>query len=184
MKTGVDFSRSLNGTADRMILQLLNDPQIRQLVRDTARLSVKRIRQSLGDEIRAADETALSREVNSVEVRQQLLKGLPGEAILIASAMAFDTFREGAAFFGLTSKTARHQIGRSLKAAESEKAVRLMRTVLLASHILGSAEDARAYLAMQNFALGGITPLELLVSSEGEHLVLNELIVHADCGPV
>lgn len=183
MKTEIAFIPATKGAADAMALQLLDDSQLGQQVRDTAKLSIERLRQSLGDAITACG-TAMSPAVDSVQVHQRLLKGLPGEAMFIASAMAFDTFREGEVFFGLSAKTARQRIGRSLDAGEGEKALRLVRALSLAASALGSAEEARAYLKTPNFALGGMTPRELLLTAEGEQLVLNELQTHRDGGPV
>lgn len=184
MKTVIAFSSITKGAADAMALQLLDDSQLGQQVRDTAKLSIERLRQSLGDAITTACGTAMPPAVDSVQVHQRLLKGLPGEAMFIASAMAFDTFREGEVFFGLSAKTARQRIGRCLDAGEGEKALRLVRALSLAARALGSAEEARAYLKTPNFALGGMTPRELLLTAEGEQLVLNELQTHMDGGPV
>ncbi len=184
MKAEIAVSPMSKGAADAMALQLLDDTQLGQQVRDTAKLSIERLRDSLGKSLILAGDALLLQAVDSVQVHQRLLKGLPGEAMFIASAMAFDTFREGEMFFGLSAKTARQRIGRSLDAGEGEKALRLVRALSLAARALGSAEEARAYLKTPNFALGGMTPRELLLTAEGEQLVLNELQTHMDGGPV
>lgn len=116
------------------------------------------------------------------EVHQRLVEGLPGEAIFVVSALAFDTFQKGEAFFGVSSKTARRRIGNRLDVYESEKALRLVHVVLLVSQLVGGAEAARAYHRTPNYALGGMTPRDLLLTSEGERLVLNELAMHYDGG--
>jgi hypothetical protein len=54
----------------------------------------------------------------------------------------------------------------------------------MASELLGSPEAGRQYLRTTNFALGGVTPLGLLKTAEGEQLVLNELQTQAAGGPV
>lgn len=56
--------------------------------------------------------------------------------------------------------------------------------VTLALRLIGNAKQQRAYLETPNFALGGMTPMELLQTSEGEQLVLNELQMHLESGPV
>lgn len=54
----------------------------------------------------------------------------------------------------------------------------------LAGRLLGDPDQVRAYLTTPNFALGGITPMELLQTEAGKQLVLNELQAHLDGGPV
>ncbi len=177
----ISFSKAV---ADAMALHLLGNLQLGQQVRETSKLSIERLRESLGEAMLHIWEIPASGTVDAVQVHQRLLKGLPGEAMFIASAMAFDTFREGEAFFGLSSKTARQRIGRNLDAGEGEKALRLVRALSLATRAMGSSDEARAYLKTPNFALGGLTPRELLQTAEGEQLVLNELQTHMESGPV
>ena len=52
-----------------------------------------------------------------------------------------------------------------------------------ATAVLGASDAAETYLRTGNFALGGTPPAELLQSSEGERVVLNELRMHLECGP-
>ncbi|WP_295686588.1 MbcA/ParS/Xre antitoxin family protein [uncultured Nevskia sp.] len=54
----------------------------------------------------------------------------------------------------------------------------------LAVRLFGDPDQVRAYLKMPNFALGGMTPMELLQTEAGKQLVLNELQAHLDGGPV
>lgn len=67
---------------------------------------------------------------------------------------------------------------------EGEKALRVVRAVLLAGDVLGSPEEGRAHLTLPNVALGGMTPRGLLMTAEGGRLVLNELHTHTDGGPI
>jgi len=184
MKTGVTFSFITRGAADTIMLDLLDDSKLGESVRNTGKLSISRIRTSFSRALTKACDTENSPIVDSVQLRQRLLKGLPGEAILIASAIAFDTLREGEDFFGLSASTARERIGRTLDANESEKALRLIRAVSLAACVMGGLDEARAYLKTPQFALGGVTPREMLLKTEGEQLVINELQTHMDGGPV
>jgi hypothetical protein len=46
--------------------------------------------------------------------------------------------------------------------------------------VFGNHNVARRWLRTRNFALGGITPRDLLKTSEGERVVLNELQAQAD----
>ena len=57
------------------------------------------------------------------------------------------------------------------------------RVLIEATAVLG-ADAAETYLRTGNFALGGTTPAELLESSEGERVVLNELRTHLESGPL
>ena len=56
------------------------------------------------------------------------------------------------------------------------------RCVLIEATAVLGADAAQTYLHTGNFALGGTTPAELLQSSEGERVVLNELRTHLECG--
>ena len=175
------------GMADTMAFSVLDNSALKKSVRGASKLSIEGLRHSLGRAIvEAAAGAAKARAIptDPVEVHRRLLRGLPGEAMFIASAMAFDTFKEGEAFFGLTAKTARQRIGKNLDPTESEKALRLARALGMATQALGDVEEAIAYLRTPNFALGGMAPRELLQTAEGEQLVLNEIQAQADGGPV
>jgi uncharacterized protein (DUF2384 family) len=65
----------------------------------------------------------------------------------------------------------------------SDRAARYWRVLIGAAAVLG-ADGAQTYLHTGNFALGGTPPAELLQSSEGERVVLNELRTHLECGPL
>jgi uncharacterized protein (DUF2384 family) len=65
----------------------------------------------------------------------------------------------------------------------SDRAARCRRVLTEATAALG-ADAAQTYLHTGNFALGGTTPAELLQSSKGERVVLNELRTHLECGPL
>ena len=175
------------GVADTMAFNVLDNATLKSSVRGASKLSIEGLRNSLGRviaEVSTGAATARASSIDPVDVHRRLLRGLPGEAMFIASAMAFDTFKEGEAFFGLTAKTARQRIGKSLGPTESEKALRLARALGMATQALGDVEEAMTYLKTPNFALGGMAPRELLQTAEGEQLVLNEIQAHADGGPV
>lgn len=44
-------------------------------------------------------------------------------------------------------------------------------------------EVAATYMHTKNFALGGLTPAQLVATEEGTQLVLTEVSAQADCGP-
>lgn len=178
------FSTSTKAENDALALQLLSETVLRRHLLIVGKPNIVRLRRSIAYFMSTGSESAMPPTVDSVEVHQRLVKGLPGEAVLIATAMAFDTFKEGQIFFGLSARAVRSRVGRRLDSGKSEKALRLVQAAAMAARVLGSAEDARAYLKTRNIALGGMTPCELLITSQGSQLVLNELQTHADCGPV
>jgi putative toxin-antitoxin system antitoxin component (TIGR02293 family) len=71
-----------------------------------------------------------------------------------------------------------------LDTAASERAMRAARVTTAAAEVLGSFDAARKYMHTKNFALGGSTPVDLLKTSEGERMVLNELQAQAEGGPL
>lgn len=123
--------------------------------------------------------------LSPIEVHRRISVGLPGFAILIAGALALENLAEVSGHFRVTPKTLRARAAAAkLSASDSELAVRTVRVWLMARKVLGDADSARRYLRTRNFALGGATPLELVQTSEGERLVLDELQAHADSGPL
>lgn len=66
----------------------------------------------------------------------------------------------------------------------SSASARAARRVLIEATAVLGADATQTYLRTGNFALGGTTPAELLQSSEGEPMVLNELRAHLECGPL
>lgn len=179
------FAGVTKGAADTLAFRVLDDDVLKSWVRNSSKRSIEGLRHSMWRAFAdAAAENANSASIDPLDVHHRLLRGLPGEAMFIASAMAFDTFKEGETFFGRTAKTARQRLGKSLDPTESEKALRLARALSMAMQALGDVEEAVTYLKTPNFALGGMAPRELLQTAEGEQLVLNEIQTHADGGPV
>lgn len=119
-----------------------------------------------------------------LEVHRRLLEGLSGESLLVSSSMFLSSLSEAEEFFELSFKTIKSKLGKSLDTAASERAMRAARVTTAAAELLGSFDAARKYMHTKNFALGGSTPAELLKTSEGERLVLNELQAQAEGGPL
>ena len=81
------------------------------------------------------------------------------------------------------SALARHEYDlRMSTSPSSDSAARYRRVLVEATAVLG-ADVAGTYLRTRNFALGGTASAELLVSSEGGCVVLNELRTQVECGP-
>jgi len=169
---------------DRVVLWLYSsDPLLRVVRRQTKTnlelLWEETVRRLTKDECRECHEA-----LEPLEVHQRIVKGLPGEALFLASAMAFDSMSEALQVFDVSPKTAKLRIGDRLSAGESEIALRIGRVLTMAGEVFGSLDAARKYLATPNFALGGAVPRELLKTAEGEQLVLSELQSQAEGGPV
>lgn len=119
-----------------------------------------------------------------LQIHRKIVEGLPGEALFVSSAMAFDSVTDALRLFDVTSKTAKQRIGDRLSPSESEIALRIGRVFTMASKVFNSLDAAREYLQTPNFALGGTVPRDLLQTAEGEQLVLSELQTQAEGGPV
>jgi putative toxin-antitoxin system antitoxin component (TIGR02293 family) len=117
-------------------------------------------------------------------VHRRIVSGLPGIALVIASAMAYDSMQEALPLFDLSAKTAKQRMWQTLAPNEGEIALRIGRVLTIAADALGSLDAARQYLRTPNFALGGAAPRDLLRTAEGEQIVLGEIQAQAEGGPV
>jgi putative toxin-antitoxin system antitoxin component (TIGR02293 family) len=194
---GTRFSES-KVAIDARVLQLFASKAIQRILRNPARTQLEPLWLATALAIsRTADpkgqtKTRIGQRLSrpsggsddALGVHRLLVAGLPGEALYISSAMAFDNLQDALSLFGLSAKTARARIGDRLSPSESEIALRIGRVFTMAADLFGSPDLARIYLRTSNFALGGAAPRDLLKTAEGEQLVLSELQAHADGGPV
>ncbi len=193
LPVGAAFGR-VESALDLSVLDLFESRSIRRFLRTSSRALLESIWEQARRELGPALEQPAPRErkvrraaepaAGPLEVHRRLVSGLPGEALFISSAMAFDSMAEALPFFDVSAKTARSRLGERLTPAESEMALRIGRTLAMAGRVLGSLEAARAYLRTGNFALGGAVPRDLLRTAAGEQVVLAELQAQADGGPV
>jgi len=95
--------------------------------------------------------TPARRAMAPLEIHDQLVKGLPGEALFVSSAMAFDSMTEALALFDVSAKTAKQRIGERLSSSESEIALRIGRVWAMAADVFASLDAARNYLRTPNF---------------------------------
>jgi putative toxin-antitoxin system antitoxin component (TIGR02293 family) len=167
---------------DTRLLTLFRSQAIRRRLREQPKLNLGVIAARAQLELATATERGASFDGRGVH--QQLVAGLPGQALFIAAALAFESLAEALPYFDLSIKTAWQKLDHGLSRSESEQALRLGRAAALAAELFGSAEAGRRYLHTPHFALGGSTPLELLKTAEGEQLVLTELQTQAAGGPV
>ena len=177
---GASFAQR-RGDVDARLLKVFDDPAILRTLTGRQKLDLPDLAERVADALEGGRRTT---PVDALAVHRRLVKGLPGVALFVASALAFDSLTEALPFFDVTAKTARAKLESALSPAEGDQALRLARAAALAGELLGSAEEGRRYLHTPNFALGGATPLELLKTGYGEPLVLGELQAHSAGGPV
>jgi len=168
---------------DHRVLRLFNSRGLKRHLRDQGKVNFAvlwplTIKALLEDRQSSAPVEA---SMQQLDIHQSIIEGLPGEALLISSAMAFDSMQEALPFFEVSAKTARARVGEVLPASQ---ALRIGRVLTIAWDLFGSLEIARQYLRTPNFALGGAIPRDLLRTSEGEQVVLAGLQTQAASGPV
>ena len=169
---------------DRRVLKLFGSKSIHRVLHDQSKTNLDTIWEKAAEELEGQGNGRKVRAAQSLDVHDRIVEGLPGEALYISSAMAFDSLQEALPLFSITAKTARQRIGQSLPANEGEIALRIGRALTIAGEALGSLEAARNYLRTPNFALGGAAPRDLLKTAEGEQVVLAEIQAQAEGGPV
>lgn len=182
-QAGSSLRRSL---VDQRVLRLFNSKGLKRNLRDQGKvnfavlwsLTVKALMEDRQTSVPAQATT------QQLDIHQSIIEGLPGEALFISSAMAFDSMQEALPFFEVSAKTARGRVGELLPASQGEIALRIGRVLTIAWDLFGSLEVARQYLRTPNFALGGAIPRDLLRTGEGEQVVLAELQTQAAGGPV
>jgi len=170
------------GRLDMRLLTLFRSKVIRRSLREQPKLNLGLI--AARAQLELATATPHSASVDALRVHHELVAGLPGQALFIAAALAFESLAEALPYFDLSIKTAWQKLDDRLSRSEGEQALRLSRVATLGTELLGSTDAGRRYLHTPNFALGGSTPLELLKTAEGEQLVLTELQTQAGGGPV
>ncbi|MFM7086008.1 MAG: antitoxin Xre/MbcA/ParS toxin-binding domain-containing protein [Cyanobium sp.] len=178
------LSGAVDGTSiDAWLLAVLEDEELRQQVRQLKKVELATVWQ-LTRSFLLLRHSTVPAPPDPLDVHRRLIAGLAGESLLVSSSMFLDTLTEAEGFFDLSFKTIKSRLGRALDTAASERAVRGARATLTAAEVFGDFESARAYMHTPNYALGGHTPAELIKTSEGERIVLNELQTQAECGPL
>ena len=168
---------------DAWLLAVLEDEELRQQVRQLKKVELATVWQ-LTRSFLLLRHSRMSAPPDPLEVHRRLIAGLAGESLLVSSSMFLDTLSEAEGFFELSFKTIKSRLGRALDTAASERAMRGARATLTAAEVFGDFEAARTYMHTPNYALGGHTPAELIKTSEGERIVLNELQTQAEGGPL
>ena len=168
---------------DAWLLAVLEDEELRQQVRQLKKVELATVWQ-LTRSFLLLRHSRVSDPPDPLEVHRRLIAGLAGESLLVSSSMFLNTLSEAEGFFELSFKTIKSRLGRALDTAASERAMRGARATLTAAEVFGDFEAARTYMHTPNYALGGHTPAELIKTSEGERIVLNELQTQAEGGPL
>lgn len=168
---------------DAWLLAVLEDEDLRQQMRQLKKVELANVWQLTRTSLllRHCKETSLA---DPLDLHRRLIAGLAGEALLVSSSMFLDTLTDAEGFFDLSFMTIKSLLGSVLDTAASERAMRGARATLTAAEVLGGFEAARTYMHTLNYALGGHTPAELIKTSEGERIVLNELHPQAEGGPL
>lgn len=179
-QSGHDIDRA---AIDARVMALFDNASLRSHVRKLDKVELSSVWR-LTRQVLARKGASVADPVSPMEVHRRMLEGLAGETLLVSSAMFLGNLADAEKFFGLSFKTIKARLGGSLDTAASEKAMRAARATMTAAEVLGSYDAARAYMHTRNFALGGATPAELVKTSDGERIVLNELHAQAEGGPL
>ena len=168
---------------DARVIALFDNASLRSHVRKLDKVELASVWR-LTLQVLSRKTASAAEPLSPIEVHKRLLEGLAGETLLVSSAMFLSNLADAEKFFGLSFKTIKSRLGGSLDTAASERAMRAARATMTAAEVLGSYDAARAYMHTRNFALGGATPAELVKTSDGERIVLNELHAQSEGGPL
>lgn len=174
----------LRSASDRRVLDLFASRTLKRTLRDQGKTNLEAVWLQASKELQAPAAASRRSSPGPLDVHRRIVSGLPGIALVIASAMAFDSMQEALPLFDLSPKTAKQRMWQTLAPNEGEIALRIGRVLTLAGDALGSLDAARQYLRTPNFALGGVAPRDLLRTAEGEQIVLAEIQAQAEGGPV
>jgi len=167
---------------DARVLALFDNASLRSHVRKLDKVELASVWR-LTQQVLSRKTATAAAPLSSLEVHRRMLEGLAEETLLVSSAMFLSNLADAEKFFGLSFKTIKARLGGTLDTAASDRAMRAARATMTAAEVLGSYDAARAYMHTRNYALGGTTPAELIKTSEGERIVLNELHAQAEGGP-
>lgn len=171
------------GAVDAHVIALFDNELLRRKLRQLEKVEIAAVRRLVQAALARAPRVP-GEPASPTQVHRRIVHGLPGEALLISSALFLDNLVQAEDYFGLSFKTLKARLGGRLDITTGERALRAARAALAAAQVFGSLEAAREYLHTRNFALGGATPAELLKTAEGERIVLDELHAQAEGAPL
>lgn len=127
-------------------------------------------------ERRLGDAGRKPKEMSGIELHREIEAGIPGKSIPILLAVLEMTKEDFSAFLGRARKTLNELAGRKrLSRTDSDLLYRLSRALVHAASVFEDAGYAVRWLKDSNEALGGMRPLSLLATVEGDELVHAEL---------
>ena len=123
-------------------------------------------------EILGGARSAVGRGPSSRALRDRIKGGLPYHSFDVLRERPQLSLPEAAAVLNVPLRTlARRKIEKKLAADESDRLYRLARVAAHAVDVLGSEQQAAAWLRRSNRALGGESPLEVLDTDIGARQV-------------
>ena len=117
--------------------------------------------------------------ISGIELHREIEAGIPGQSISTLIIVLDMTREDFSDLLGRARKTLNDLVQREhLSRADSDALYRIARAIVHAVSVFENARYAVQWLKEPNEALGGTTPLSLLVTVEGDELV------HAELGAV
>ena len=114
---------------------------------------------------------------NKMAIRSVIQYGLPSSVFTLIRTTV--PFSEGdwSSLLGLSTKTLKRYKtdGRQFKPLQSEKIIEMAEVAHMGVDTFGNLDRFKLWLASPNYALGNISPLELLKDSYGKEMVISEL---------
>jgi len=109
--------------------------------------------------------------------------GIPYSLFDLIARLSPFTMQDWSDFLNMSYKSLqRYKTNKShFKQAQSERILELTEVMAMGEEVFDNTKQFRHWLHTENYALGKLTPMELLSSSYGKELVLTEL-VHIDEG--
>ncbi len=126
-------------------------------------------------ELRAIDDILADTNESDFEVTELVENGLPTESLMVLRAHGL-TFTEVAEIV-ISPRTLKHRKsrGENLSDEETDRVVRVGRTLALANDVFGNHEKALQWLRTPSDQIGGRTPLSLLRTDAGGRVVERRL---------
>jgi len=114
--------------------------------------------------------------MSGIELHREIETGVPGKAIPNLLLVLDFTREDFSELLGRARKTLNELEQRAhLSRADSDLLYRIARALVFAVSVFGEADYAVQWLKEPNEALGGVIPLKLLATVEGDEIVRTEL---------
>src|SRR5215475_6370019 len=118
---------------DTLVFAVFLSKTLQRAVQDQSKTNLVSLWGEIARKLRKTEQAHHTRRVyEPLQVHQQIIEGLPGEALFVSSAMAFDSMADALQLFDVSAKTAKQRIGERLSSSESEIALRIGRLLAMA----------------------------------------------------